>query len=108
MFLVPQKIAAPTNTGSSSSSISLRWREKKQGNLPKTYTVEWNPASVTGAKNKSRINKTFTTITGLQSNTAYNFTVAVVNEKGSSQISKDTEMYTGEYQIKFVIANSNS
>ena len=108
MFLVPQKIAAPTNTGSSSSSISLQWRAKKQGNLRKTYTVQWNPASITGAKNKSRINKTSTTITDLQSNTAYIFTVAVVNEKGSSQTSKDTKMYTGEYQIKLVIANSNS
>ena len=92
---VPKKPLAPININSTSSTISLQWYASDKSGLPTTYTIHWNPASVSGIANKSGINETSTTITDLQSNTAYHFTVSAVSTAGSSKVSGRQKMITG-------------
>ena len=93
---VPAKANQPQQTSSSSSAISLSWKHVIEGNVTKTYTVTWNPASSANVQSKSGITETSTTITGLESNTVYSFTLAAVNKAGSGKFSNATLIQTGK------------
>ena len=94
-FLVPAKPGAPWNSASSSAyRVKLQWRSIA-GSVRESYTVSWSPASPDGTNNKTNITTTRITISGLRSNTAYNFTVAAVNIAGSSEESDGTRLVTG-------------
>ena len=93
---VPAKANQPQQTSSSSSAISLSWKHVIEGNVTKTYTVTWNQASSANVQSKSGITGTSTTITGLESNTVYSFTLAAVNEAGSGKFSNAILIQTGK------------
>ena len=94
-FLVPAKPYAPWNyTSSTASGVDLRWRSVT-GSVQESYTVSWNPASPDGTNNKTGITTTETTISDLRSNTVYRFSVAAVNDAGSSEKSIKKRIVTG-------------
>jgi len=66
-----------------------------------TYTVNWSPPSANGHDSKSDISDPTTTITGLQSNTEYIFTVSAINKDVgvSSQPSDGTTTVTCKKSI---------
>ena len=67
-----------------------------ENNRTRTYTVTWYPASSYNVKNKSGISGTSTTVTGLESNTPYSFTLTAVNEAGGGETSNAILIKTGK------------
>lgn len=77
----------------------MRWNAVQEGSLSKTYTIRWSPASIP-ISTKTGISGTSTTITGLSSNTACNFTLSALNEEGSGQASNPIVMLTSKCYIE--------
>ena len=92
---VPRRVETPKKVRCSSSSVSLQWIDTNKRNLPISYTVKWTSLSTSEIKNNSGITERFTTINGLQPNTAYDFTVTAENVAGSSDECAPKRIATG-------------
>jgi len=69
-------------------------------NRATTYTVRWDPSSPGGRNSRSEIKKTSATITGLQSNTEYTFTIVASRGNVFSQPSGGTTTVTGKTNVE--------
>ena len=96
---VPRRVETPKKVRCSSSSVSLQWIDTNKRNLPISYTVKWTSLSTSEIKNNSGITERFTTINGLQPNTAYDFTVTAENVAGSSDECAPKRIATGKSAV---------
>lgn len=86
-------IDSATNSGSgrafNNGSASIAFTPNSLGGIPVVYTVTSNPGSFVATGSSSPI-----TVTGLQSNTAYTFTMIATNSYGVSQTSNTSSSIT--------------
>ena len=86
-------IDASTSDGITVSSIFLSWTAASEVSSSVSYTVEWSPPSETGSSSRFGLQETFTSVTDLQSNTLYSFTVVASNDETSDETSVATSEY---------------
>ena len=91
---VPAKPNAPSRQSSTDSSITLQWNPINEGSVQRRYIVTWR---VPGNTSFSRTTfDTVITISGLESNTAYDVTITARNDAGNSVPSDQVTFNTGE------------
>jgi len=97
LYLVPQKLQAPSATTVSSSEVELNWEAISEGDQPVIYEVEWSSES--GENNiKGEIEKNFTKIHNLTSNDIYSFRVRAENPEGRGDLSEVATSVTCKFQ----------
>ena len=94
MFLVPARVNSPILTSSTSSTLSLEWKAVNEGPLQKYYDVTWRTTNNQTNGSATTLD-TFCTVTNLESNTAYIFTITARNVAGRGKSSITTPFQTG-------------
>ena len=94
-FSVPAKANSPNRISSTIASIDVRWDPVNEGPLQRAYLVTWT-VSGSGPTFSRTVDGTFTTLSGLQSNTAYDVTIAARNSAGFGELSNVVTLLTGE------------
>ncbi|CAK8684467.1 unnamed protein product [Clavelina lepadiformis] len=90
----PSQLDPPTCSDVTSNSISLEWEDSTESVV--TYTLNWSPSSEDGSNQKPGITTTSTTVYGLNTNTQYSFTLAVLNNAGIGMPSNEAVFVTSE------------
>jgi len=103
LFVVPSAPSSPALVHVTSSSISLIWYTYTIGIAVTTrnryYNVLWRPPSLSGQRFTSASTSSSATISNLQSNQAYTFSVIASNNAGTSEKSNATTLMTGMFCV---------
>ena len=98
-FSALRRIETPKIDRPNSSSVSLQGSDVNEGKLPISYTTKWTSLSSSEVRNKSGITESFTSINGLQPNTAYSVAIITENVAESNGESASKRIATGNLAI---------
>ena len=94
-ILGPAKANSPTLIiPTTSSTIALEWEAVNEGPIARTYYVSWRAAGSVSSKTRT-VSRTSHIIGHLQSNSAYEVTVAAGNVAGAGEASERVTFRTG-------------
>ena len=96
---VPRRIETPKIDRPNSSSVSLQGSDDNEGKLPISYTTKWTSLSSSEVENNSGIIESFTSINGLQPDTAYSVAMITENVAESRGESAPKRVATGNLAI---------
>ena len=94
-FLAPEKVNTLIQVSLNTASIRFQWFPVKEGLVARSYDV-FQKNGVT----KSRVtstNETSVIIHGLQSNSAYTYSIRAKNTGGNGEYSDEATFYTGTF-----------
>ena len=95
IIIAPEKVNTPIQVSSNATSIRFQWCPVNEGSVARSYDViQKNGAA------KSRVtstNETSVIIHGLQSNSAYTYSIRAKNTGGNGEYSDEATFYTGTF-----------